>query len=194
MSYVYSGFLVQPINRALSNNERIYIYLARRDNNFFEQLYLLSPVQKILPGTQLTLPYSIGTSEEFMLVIVGYLILIAAIMGGFIGGGGHPAVMFQPFEFIIIIGAALGAFVCGNSFSVIKASLAQATGTLKASKCDKAYYLELLLSFYALSSKIRKEGLLSLEDIIDGPQIDTIFTPKSSRIITCWNLSVTIFV
>jgi len=113
-----------------------------------------------------------------MLVIVGYLILIAAIMGGFIGGGGHPAVMFQPFEFIIIIGAALGAFVCGNSFSVIKASLAGATGTLKASRFNKAYYLELLLSFYALTSKIRKEGLLSLDEIIDGPQIDTIFTPK----------------
>ena len=58
-----------------------------------------------------------------MLVIVGYLLLIAAIMGGFIGGGGHPAVMFQPFEFVIIIGAALGAFICGNSFSVIKAAL-----------------------------------------------------------------------
>jgi chemotaxis protein MotA len=113
-----------------------------------------------------------------MLVIVGYLILIAAIMGGFIGGGGHPAVIFQPFEFIIIIGSALGAFVCGNSISVIKASLAQATGTLKASTCDKAYYIELLLSFYALGSKIRKEGLLSLEAIIDGPEIETIFTPK----------------
>jgi chemotaxis protein MotA len=113
-----------------------------------------------------------------MLVIVGYLILIAAIMGGFIGGGGNPAVIFQPFEFIIIIGAALGAFVGGNSFSVIKASLTQATGTLKASKYNKAYYLELLLSFYALAIKIRKEGLLSLEDIIDGPEIDTIFTPK----------------
>ena len=113
-----------------------------------------------------------------MLVIVGYLILIAAVIGGFIGGGGNPVVIFQPFEFIIIIGAALGAFVGGNSFSVIKASLAQATGTLKASKYNKAYYLELLLSFYALAIKIRKEGLLSLEDIIDGPQIDTIFTPK----------------
>jgi chemotaxis protein MotA len=113
-----------------------------------------------------------------MLVIVGYVLIVGAIMGGFIGGGGHPAVLFQPFEYVIIIGAALGAFVCGNSFSVIKASFAQGTGTLKGAKCNKAYYLELLLSFYALTSKIRKEGLLSLEDIIDGPQIDTIFTPK----------------
>jgi chemotaxis protein MotA len=122
--------------------------------------------------------HSTGTLEEFMLVIVGYLLIIGAIMGGFIGGGGHPAVLFQPFEYIIIVGAAVGAFVCGNSFPVIKAALAQGTGTLKGAKYNKAYYLELLLSFYALSIKIRKEGLLSLEDIIDGPQIDTIFTPK----------------
>jgi len=170
------------LRRVLSNYERNliflrFLYLLKRQN-LFEQLYLLGSVQNVLNRTQPTLPHSIGSSEEFMLVIVGYLIIIAAIMGGFIGGGGHPAVMFQPFEFVIIIGSALGAFICGNSFSVIKASLAQATGTLKASKCDKAYYLELLLSFYTLAIKIRKEGLLSLEDIIDGPQIDTIFTPK----------------
>jgi chemotaxis protein MotA len=116
-----------------------------------------------------------------MLVIVGYVLIIGAIMGGFIGGGGHPAVLFQPFEYIIIIGAALGAFVCGNSLPVIKAALAQGTGTLKAAKCNKAFYLELLLSFYALSSKIRKEGLLSLEDIIDGPEIETIFTPAITK-------------
>lgn len=116
-----------------------------------------------------------------MLVIVGYVLIIGAIMGGFIGGGGHPAVLFQPFEFVIIIGAAVGAFVCGNSLPVIKAALAQGTGTLKGAKINKAFYLELLLSFYALSSKIRKEGLLSLEDVIDGPEIETIFTPAITK-------------
>jgi len=112
-----------------------------------------------------------------MLVIVGYVLIVGAIMGGFIGGGGHPAVLFQPFEFVIIIGAAIGAFVCGNSLPVIKAALAEGTGTLKGAKVNKVFYLDLLLSFYALSSKIRKEGLLSLEDVIDGPEIETIFTP-----------------
>jgi chemotaxis protein MotA len=87
-------------------------------------------------------------SEEFMLVIVGYLVIIAAVIGGFIGAGGNPAVIVQPFEFIIIIGAAIGAFIGSNSFSVIKASIAQATGTLKPSRHNKAYYLELVLSFY----------------------------------------------
>lgn len=113
-----------------------------------------------------------------MLVIVGYLLLSAAIIGGFMGAGGHPGVLFQPFEYVILFGSGLGAFIGSNSFPVIKATLAQATGTLTASKCNKDFYLELLLSFYELSKKIRKEGLLSLEDIIDGPQIDTIFTAK----------------
>ncbi|MCX7101074.1 MAG: hypothetical protein NTX38_06165 [Methylobacter sp.] len=69
-----------------------------------------------------------------MLVIVGYLVLTSAIMGGFLGGGGHPGVLFQPFEFIIIIGAALGAFVCSNSMSVIKGALKGATATLKGTR------------------------------------------------------------
>lgn len=116
-----------------------------------------------------------------MLVIVGYVLIIGAIMGGFLGGGGHAGVLFQPFEFVIIVGAAIGSFVCGNSMPVIKASLKQGTGTLKGAPHNKAFYMDLLLSFYALSSKIRKEGLLSLEDLIDGPEIETIFTPKITK-------------
>lgn len=116
-----------------------------------------------------------------MLVIVGYVLIVGAIMGGFLGGGGHAGVLFQPFEFVIIVGAAIGAFVCGNSMPVIKGALKHGTGTLKGDPCNKAFYLDLLLSFYALSSKIRKEGLLSLEDVIEGPEIETIFTPTITK-------------
>lgn len=113
-----------------------------------------------------------------MLVIVGYLLLTLAIMGGFIGGGGHPGVLFQPFEFIIILGAAIGAFVCGNSMSVIKASISKATGTLKGNPYSKDFYIELLICFYGITTKTRKEGLLSLEAIIDDPKSSPVFTGK----------------
>jgi len=113
-----------------------------------------------------------------MFVIIGYIVVAASIMGGYLGNGGHAPVLFQPFELLIIAGAAGGAFVCGNSLVIVKAAISQGTGTLKKAQCDKAFYLELLLSFYALTSKIRREGLLSIEEIIDGPEIDTIFTPK----------------
>jgi chemotaxis protein MotA len=112
-----------------------------------------------------------------MLVIIGYVVILACLGGGFVGGGGHMGVLVQPFEFLIILGAALGAFVAGNSMDIVKAAFKGGTATLSNSPYNKTFYLELLLSFNALTNKIRKEGLLSLEDIIDEPQIDTIFMP-----------------
>ena len=47
-----------------------------------------------------------------MLVIVGYVLIIGAIMGGYLGGGGHVGVLVQPFEFVIIIGAAGRSLRC----------------------------------------------------------------------------------
>lgn len=113
-----------------------------------------------------------------MFVIIGYIMVIGAVLGGFLASGGHVGVLIQPFEVLIIFGAALGAFVAGNSLPIVKGALGAATGTLKSAKQDKAYYSELILSFFALSQKIRKEGLLSLEGIIENPGSDSIFSPK----------------
>lgn len=112
-----------------------------------------------------------------MFVILGYIIVIGAVLGGFAASGGHLIVLFQPFEMLTIGGAAIGAFVSSNSFPTIKKVLATATGTLKPSIHDKAFYSELVLSFFALSQKIRKEGFLSLEAIIENSG-DAIFTSK----------------
>ncbi len=112
-----------------------------------------------------------------MFVIIGYVLVIGAVLGGFVGAGGHLGVLIQPFELIIIFGAAIGAFLGGNSIGLVKSTLSQATGTLKASPHTKAFYLELLLCFYAISNKTRKEGLLSLESLIESPESSPIFTP-----------------
>jgi chemotaxis protein MotA len=112
-----------------------------------------------------------------MLLILGYLIVIGAILGGYLGAGGHVGVLLQPFEVLIIVGAALGAFVGGNSFDTVKASLSQGTSTLKSSRYSKAFYMELLIFFNKLSQKIRKEGFLSLEGIVDDPKNSQVFTP-----------------
>ncbi len=113
-----------------------------------------------------------------MFVIIGYVLVLGSVLGGFIGAGGHVGVLVQPFEVIIIFGAAGGAFLAGNSMAVIKGAIGGATGTLKGAKQNKEFYLDLILSFYALSQKIRKEGLLSLEDLVENPGNDTIFTPR----------------
>jgi chemotaxis protein MotA len=113
-----------------------------------------------------------------MFVIIGYILVVASVLGGFVGAGGHLGVLVQPFEVIIIFGAALGSFVSSNSLAVIKGALSTATGMLKGAKQSKEFYAELILSFFALSQKIRKEGLLSLEELVDNPENSAIFSPK----------------
>src|SRR5687768_2642332 len=98
-----------------------------------------------------------------MLVLLGYLIVIGAVFGGFAMAGGHLAALFQPIELLIIGGAALGAFIVGNSGKSLKATLAALPGLLKGSKYDKKLYMELMSLLYEVLQKIRKEGLMSIE-------------------------------
>jgi chemotaxis protein MotA len=114
-----------------------------------------------------------------MLVIIGYVLVCASLMGGYIGGGGHPAILFQPFEYIIIVGAAVGALIVASPLQLVKAAVSKATATIKPEPYTKEFYLELLMCFYMLTNKTRKEGLLSLEELIENPESNpAIFTDK----------------
>lgn len=113
-----------------------------------------------------------------MFVIIGYVVIVGCVLGGFSIAGGHLGVLWQPVEVLIIVGAATGAFVASNSMSTIKSSIAGGMGTLKGSRYTKDYYMELLMSFNALSQKARKEGLLSLEKVVDDPEGSSIFGEK----------------
>ena len=56
-----------------------------------------------------------------MLVIIGYVVVVGSVLGGFMLHGGKLAALFQPFELMIIAGAAIGAFVVSNNVKVLKA-------------------------------------------------------------------------
>lgn len=110
-----------------------------------------------------------------MFVIVGYIVVIGALLGGYVGGGGHIGVLVQPFEFIIIFGGAVGAFIVSNSPKVLKASLGALKGVFKSSKYTKTFYLETLTLLNNVFVKIRQQGLLSIETDIDNPLESPIF-------------------
>jgi chemotaxis protein MotA len=77
---------------------------------------------------------------------------------------------------MIIIGAALGSFIIANNPKVIKASIRAAFSTLKGSNYSRAFYIELLSLFYELTNKIRKDGVLAIENDIENPNESTLFT------------------
>jgi len=111
-----------------------------------------------------------------MLVIVGYIIIIISVFGGFALAGGHLASLWQPVEVLMIGGAAIGAFVVGNSGKALKATMKALPTVFKGSKFTKSLYMELMTLLYEILGKIRKEGLMSIEADVDDPSNSPIFT------------------
>ncbi len=111
-----------------------------------------------------------------MLVIVGYLIVIFSVFGGFALAGGHLAALWQPVELLMIGGAGLGAFLVGNSVKSIKATLKALPSVIKGAKYNKDSYMELMALLYELLAKVRKEGLMSIEGDVEKPEESPIFS------------------
>jgi chemotaxis protein MotA len=111
-----------------------------------------------------------------MLVIVGYVIVLGAVFGGFVMAGGHVASLFQPVELLMIGGSALGAFFVANSPKTVKATLKALPSLLKGSKFSKALYIDLLSMLYEILAKVRKEGLMSIESDVENPEASPIFS------------------
>ena len=111
-----------------------------------------------------------------MLVIIGYVLVCASVFGGFAMSGGHLAVLFQPLELLMIGGAGLGAFLVGNNGKAIKATLAALPTLLKGSRYTKDLYMEMMSLLFDVLSKVRKEGLMSIEGDIDSPQDSPLFS------------------
>ena len=58
-----------------------------------------------------------------MLIIVGYLFVLGATLGGFMIAGGHPAVLLHVSEFVTIGGIALGVLVIAFVYEWKKGAL-----------------------------------------------------------------------
>lgn len=114
-----------------------------------------------------------------MLVIVGYIVVCGSVFGGFVLAGGHMAILFQPIELLMIGGAAVGATLVGNTPKTLKASLKALPTVLKGSKFNKALYMELMTMLFDVLTKIRKEGLMSIEGDIEKPEDSPLFSKYS---------------
>jgi chemotaxis protein MotA len=112
-----------------------------------------------------------------MLVPIGLLGVLGAVVGGYIMAHGNLSVLFQPAEIIIIFGAATGALVISSPkhvlIGVIKGAIKTITGGGGYSKKD---YMEALLLITEIFTKIRKEGLISIEQDVEEPQNSPIFS------------------
>lgn len=110
-----------------------------------------------------------------MILIVGYVIILASALGTYAVHGSLLA-LWVPLEYVAIFGLTIGSFVAGNNIKVIKATLAAIPGALKGSPYNKAYYVDALALLFEILSKVRKEGLMSIENDVENPEASPIFS------------------
>lgn len=110
-----------------------------------------------------------------MFIIIGVVIVFGAVIGGYLMEHGNLSLLYQPAEFVIIGGAALGMFVIASPKKVIKGVQAGIVRMFASKAYDKSDYLDALVLLSEIFFKIRKEGLVSVESDIDEPEKSAIF-------------------
>jgi chemotaxis protein MotA len=112
-----------------------------------------------------------------MFVIIGYVVVLACVFGGYALAGGNFMILAKaaPLELFIIGGAAAGAFFVGNSNKAVSATFKALPKLLSSSKYTKARYMALMALLYDILSKIRKEGMMAIESDVDDPAKSALF-------------------
>jgi chemotaxis protein MotA len=104
-----------------------------------------------------------------MLPIIGIVVVFGAVVAGFLMEKGHLLVLFQPSEMVTILGAALGTLLIANPMHIVKAMISGMLATLGSPPYSRARYLDTLKMLFELCNKVRKKGLIGIEDDIEKP-------------------------
>lgn len=114
--------------------------------------------------------------DTLVLILLGFVIVILSVFGSFVALGGHMGALYQPFEFILIGGAALGAYISSNSGKSVGLLLRALPAVFKSTPYHKDLYMELMALLYVLLNKARRDGLMAIESDIEDPAKSPIFS------------------
>jgi chemotaxis protein MotA len=111
-----------------------------------------------------------------MFALIGILVVIGAVVGGYLMEHGKLLVLMQPAELVIIAGAALGTLLIANPLSTLIAIIKGILSVLKGSPHNKASYLLTLKMLNELFMQARKLGMVKLEEDIEDPSKSPVFS------------------
>jgi chemotaxis protein MotA len=107
--------------------------------------------------------------------ILGLVVVIGCVLGGFAMGGGPFAVLIQPNELVVIVGAALGSLIVSAPGKVGKRVLSAFKRGFKVENVTRQDYMDLLKLLYQLFQIVRREGLLALESHVNDIKGSSLF-------------------
>jgi chemotaxis protein MotA len=112
-----------------------------------------------------------------MFQIIGILVVLGMVFGGFMLAGGHFDVIVKaaPFEMMMIGGAALGAFLIGQPFKVVVGTAGGIAKIFSGPKWKAKDYEDLLSLLFLLTKTMKTKGVIALEAHIEKPEESSIF-------------------
>lgn len=110
-----------------------------------------------------------------MLFLIGVITVIGCVIGGYLMHHGSLAVLWQPNEALIILGAATGGFIISNPKDILHDVGKNFKKLLKGKPYNKVDYIELLSCMFSIFKLIKTKGLLQIESHIENPAESEIF-------------------
>jgi len=112
-----------------------------------------------------------------MFQLVGIGVLFVAVFGSYLMSGGKLPVIIEaaPHELMAILGAAIAAFLIGNSMTTVKATAGGFGKIFKGPKWGTKDYRDLLSLLFLLTKTMKSKGVIALESHIEKPGESTIF-------------------
>ena len=110
-----------------------------------------------------------------MTIIIGLVVTLGCMLGGFVAMGGHVGVIWQPWEYVIIGGSALGTFIVANPLKTIYDTGAGLKEAFTGDAPGKQQYLESLGILYFVMRELRSKPRNEVEEHIDNPDQSPIF-------------------
>ncbi|WP_427024088.1 flagellar motor stator protein MotA [Aureimonas ureilytica] len=109
-------------------------------------------------------------------ILLGLLVTIGCVLGGYVASGGHLYVLWQPYELLIILGASLGTFLVANNMKVVKDTGKAIGEAFKDAVPKQRDYLDLLSLLHSLMREMRSKSRSEVEAHVDNPAESAIFS------------------
>lgn len=110
-----------------------------------------------------------------MFFLIGVIVVIGSVFTGYTMHGGNLAVLYQPNEFVIILGVGIGSIIVGYPASCLKKTLKGLKYIIKGSPYSKKDYMDLLLFSFNTFKLMKIKGLLEIEGHIENPNESELF-------------------
>jgi chemotaxis protein MotA len=110
-----------------------------------------------------------------MTFVLGLVIVAVCLLGSFVMMGGHMAVLWQPYEYVIILGSAIGTFFVANPMKIVKDAGKAMLEAIKEAVPKPSDYLDILALLFVLLREMRAKTKSEMEAHVDQPEESEIF-------------------